>query len=187
MSDLRSFLIKHPALVYWLGFKRVLDPTAPHGFDVAASVPKRRHFGTVLRTLPNPALQFLLSATIDLLRATLRPEQQATFGDTHAGDTQAMLAWVKENNPKQHSKEGRLDKTRQPKGDVDCKLGVKSRPNRAPNDTHDADHPAPTSDAQPASRLQVGVDIFWGYASGIVVTRMPNGTEVVLAEREAPV
>ncbi len=26
----------------------------------------------------------------------------------------------------------------------------------------------------------------WGYASGIVVTRMPNGTEVVLAERTRP-
>jgi hypothetical protein len=34
--------------------------------------------------------------------------------------------------------------------------------------------------------MQVGVDIFWGYASGIVVTRMPDGTDVVLAERTRP-
>jgi hypothetical protein len=53
MSDLRDFLIEHPALVYWLGFERQPDPTARHGFDVQASVPKRRHFSTVLRTLSN--------------------------------------------------------------------------------------------------------------------------------------
>jgi len=186
MSELRSFLIKHPALVYWLGFERVPDPAAPHGFDVAATVPKRQHFSTVLRELPNPALQFLLTATVNLLRATLPPEEQLTFGETIAGDTQAILAWVKENNPKQYIKEGRLDKTRQPVGDVDCKLGVKKSRNSAPADADGDDQPTPTSDAKPASQLQVGVDIFWGYASGIVVTRLPNGTEVVLAERTRP-
>lgn len=124
MSDLRSFLLKHPALVYYLGFKRVLDPSAPYGFDVAQTVPKRRHFSTVLRELPNPSVQFLLCATVQLLKATLPEEQQATFGDTIAGDTQAILAWVKQNNPKQYIKEGRLDKNRQPKADPDCKLGV---------------------------------------------------------------
>jgi hypothetical protein len=30
------------------------------------------------------------------------------------------------------------------------------------------------------------VDILWGYASGIVVTRLPDGTEIVLAERTRP-
>jgi hypothetical protein len=185
MSDLRTYLIEHPALVYWLGFPRMANPTAPHGWDVMATIPKRRHLSTVLRDLPNGALQFLLTATVQLLRATLPEDQQATFGDTIAGDTQALLAWVKENNPKQYIKEGRLDKTRQPAGDPDCKLGVKSRPNRAPVETDD-DHPAPTTDAQPATRLQVGVDIFWGYASGIVVSRLPDGTEVVLAERTRP-
>jgi hypothetical protein len=185
MSDLRAFLIEHPALVYWLGFERVADPTAPHGFLVASTVPKRRHLSSVLRTLPNPSLQFLLSATLLLLRATLPTEQQALFGDIIAGDTQALLAWVKENNPKQFIKEGRLDKTRQPKADPDCKLGVKSRRNSAPADTPD-DYPAPTSEAKPASLLQVGTDIFWGYASGIVVTQLPDRSEVVLAERTRP-
>jgi hypothetical protein len=188
MSDLRAFLLKHPALVYYLGFKPVLDPSTPYGFDVAQTVPKRRQFSTVLRELPNPSLQFLLSATVELLRATLPLEQQASFGDTIAGDTQALLAWVKQNNPKQYIKEGRLDKNRQPKADPDCKLGVKKSRNRAPADADgDADEPsAPTSDAKPARDLQVGVDILWGYASGIVVTRLPNGSEVVLAERTRP-
>ena len=185
-SDLRDFLVKHPALVWWLGFERVLDPAARYGFDVAATVPKRRHFSSVLRSLPNPSLQFLLSATLELLRASLPIEQQSCFGDTIAGDTQAILAWVKENNPKQYIKEGRLDKTCQPKGDADCKLGVKKSRNSAPADTDGDDTPAPTTDAKPASRIQVGVDILWGYASGIVVSALPDGTEYVLAERTRP-
>lgn len=185
MSGLRAYLCEHPALVFWLGFPRVDDPNAPHGFDVAASVPKRRRFSSVLRSLPNPSLQFLLTATVRLLEASLPEEQRALFGDVIAGDTQALLAWVKENNAKQYIKEGRLDKTRQPIGDPDCKLGVKSRHNAGPGDG-DADHPAPTTDSKPASKLQVGVDIFWGYASGIVVTRLPDATEVVLAERTRP-
>jgi hypothetical protein len=185
MSDLRTYLIEHPALVYWLGFPRVDDPTAPHGFHIGQTVPSRRQFGRVLRTLPNAALQFLLTATVDLLRATLPPDQQATFGDIIAGDTQALLAWVKENNPKQYIKEGRLTKTRQPVGDPDCKLGVKHRRNQAPPET-DHDAPAPTKEAKPKVRLQVGVDIFWGYASGVVATRLPDQTEIVLAERTRP-
>lgn len=186
MSDLRAFLINHPALVYWLGFERVSDSSAPHGFDVAATVPKRRHLSTVLRELPNPSLQFLLSATVQLLQSTLTPEQQASFGDIIAGDTQALLAWVTENNPKQYIKEGRLDKNRQPKADPDCKLGVKKSRNHAPADADGDEQPAPTTDAKPARDLQVGVDILWGYASGIVVTRLPDGNEVVLAERTRP-
>jgi len=186
MSDLRAFLIKHPALVYYLGFERVPDPSAKHGFDVATTVPDRRQLSRVLRTLPNDALQFLLAATVQALKATLPPEQQLLFGDTIAGDTQALLAWVKENNPKQYIKEGRLDKDRQPTGDKDCKLGVKHRRNRAPADADGGEPATPTTDAKPAAQLQVGVDIFWGYASGVVATRLPDGTEVVLAERTRP-
>jgi hypothetical protein len=188
MSDLRAYLLEHPALVYWLGFERLPDPSAPHGFDLAASVPKRRHLSTVLRTLPNQALQFLLSATVQLLRDTLSPEDQASFGDIIAGDTQALLAWVKENNPKQYIKEGRLDKNRQPKGDPDCALGVKKGRTKVPADPDDAleAQSTPTTDAKPVSRLQVGVDILWGYGAGIVVTRLPDDTEVVLAERTRP-
>jgi hypothetical protein len=185
MSELRTYLIEHPALVYWLGFPRVPDATTPYGFNVAATVPKRRHLSTVLRTLPNPALQFLLTATIHVLQTALPAAQRATFGDTIAGDTQALLAWVQANNPKQYGHVGQWDKRCQPRADPDCKLGVKQRRNAAPTDDR-VDHPAPASNAQPASRLLVGVDILWGYASGIVVTRLPGGTEVVLAERTRP-
>jgi hypothetical protein len=64
----------------------VSDPTAPHGFNVAATVPKRRHLSTVLRTLSNEALQFLLTASVHLLKATLPPEQQPSFGDIIANE-----------------------------------------------------------------------------------------------------
>jgi hypothetical protein len=69
---------------------------------------------------------------------------------------------------------------------VDCKLSVKKSRNSAPVDADGAEHPTPTTEAKPASQLQVGVDILWGYASGIVVTRLSDGTEVVLAERTRP-
>lgn len=184
MSSLRTFLIEHPALVYWLGFRRVADPSAPFGFDVAATVPSRRQLSRVLRTLPNAVMQGLLDATVTQLRSSLPPEQQDSFGDLIAGDTQALLAWVKENNPKQYIKEGRLDKTRQPSGDPDCTLGVKKRKNSSSGDGDD--HPAPTSEAKSAKTIQVGVDVLWGYASGVVATRLPDETEVVLAERTRP-
>lgn len=188
MTDLRTFLFEHPALVYWLGFERVPDPDALHGFDVAATVPKRRLLSSVLRSLPNDAAQFLLSATVELLRATLTPEQQATFGDTIALDTQALLAWVAENNPKQFIPEGRMDKHRQPKGDPDCKLGVKKGRTRLPVDPDDVMEAlnTPTTEAKPARNLRIGVDILWGYGVGVVATRLPNGTEIVLAERTRP-
>lgn len=115
-----------------------------------------------------------------------------SFGDLITGDTQALLGWVAENNPKQYIKEGRLDKTRQPKGDPDCKLGVKKRHNTSPSAEADAagadgvDAPTPTTEGKPATKLQIGTDIFWGYASGIVVTRLPDHTEIVLAERTRP-
>jgi hypothetical protein len=186
MSDLRSFLLKLPALVYYLGFERVSEPSAKYGFDIAKSLPDRRQLSRVLRTLSNDALQFLLDASVHAIKATLSPEQQLLFGDTIAGDTQALLAWVKENNPKHYIKEGRLDKERQPKGDTDCKLGVKQRRNRAAADADGGAIATPTTDAKPAAQLQVGVDIFWGYASGVVATRLSDGSEIVLAERTRP-
>jgi len=133
MGALRTFLIEHPALVWLLGFRLVADPTAPHGFDVSQSVPSRRQLSRVLRELPNDACQFLLSSTIQLIRDALPPELATSFGDVVAGDTKHILAWVKENNPKQYIKEGRFDPKRQPKGDPDCKLGAKKRRNLSPD------------------------------------------------------
>jgi hypothetical protein len=64
-------------------------------------VPSAKHFGRVLRELPNAALQFLLDGTVTALRRALPPAVH--FGDAVAGDTKHIIAWVKENNPKAYA------------------------------------------------------------------------------------
>lgn len=183
MGDLRRFLIEHPALVWLLGFPLVPDPATPHGFDVARSVPSRRQFNRVLRALAPEALQFVLDSTVAGIRTSLPPDTAATFGQVIAGDTKHILAWVKENNPKAYVGAGRYDKTRQPTGDPDCKLGVKQRRNRSPEmDTP----PTPAHEAQPASQRVADDAVYWGYASGVVATKVSAWGEVVLAERTRP-
>lgn len=184
MGALRTFLIEHPALVWLLGFRLVADPSAPHGFDVPRSVPSRRQLSRVLRTLDNAACQFLLDSTVQLICAALPPDLAANFGTVVAGDTKHILAWVKENNPKQYVAEGRFDPTRQPAGDPDCKLGVKKRRNASPDPV---DPPAtPAMDAVVPSHKRGDAEYYWGYASGVVATIVPDWGEVVLAERTRP-
>ncbi|MCK6628815.1 MAG: hypothetical protein L6R45_27010 [Anaerolineae bacterium] len=123
-----AYLVEHPALVRVLGFPLEPSDRFAWGFDVQASLPTSRHFGRVLRTLPNDALQFLLDSTVSLLRQELPPDVR--FGEAISLDTKHILAWVKENNPKAYVLEGdRLDKNRQPTGDRDCKLGCKMKRN----------------------------------------------------------
>ena len=117
MGHLRRYLLEHPALVWIVGFPLTPDPAAPYGFDSARSLPSRRQLGRVLRDLDNAAAQFLLDATVQLIGAELPPDVR--LGDIVAGDTKHILAWVKENNPKQYVAD-RYDKTRQPRGDPDC-------------------------------------------------------------------
>ena len=127
MGHLRRYLVEHPALVWLLGFPLSPDPAMPHGCDVERSLPSRRQLGRVLRELDHAAAQFLLTATVQLIGHALPAD--VDFGDVVAGDTKHILAWVKENNPKQYVAD-RYDKTKQPKGDPDCKLGCKKRRNQ---------------------------------------------------------
>ena len=175
MGQLRQYLVEHPALTWLFGFPLQQETQAPHGFDVAAALLSPAHFSYVLRNLSNPLLQFLLSDTVQLLRLALPAD--CSFGHVVSLDTKHILAFVKENNPKAYIKEGRCDKDRQPVGDPDCKYGCKRRRNRAP------EQPTPTKDGQPAPGLGVGKDEFyWGYASGVVATKVPGWGEFVLAE-----
>ena len=188
MGHLRRYLAEHPALVWLLGFPLVADPTSPHGFDVERSLPSRRQLGRVLRELDPAAAQFLLTATVQLIQAELPPE--LSFGEVVAGDTKHILAWVKENNPKQYVAD-RYNKARQPQGDPDCKLGCKKRRNQgeadgnAPGAPPDAAGPSgaptPTTEPTPASHATVG-EFHWGYASGVIATKVPDWGEFVLAE-----
>jgi hypothetical protein len=147
---------------------------APHGFDVAASLPSPARFSFLLRALPNRVMQFLLTDTVCLLKRTLPSD--LPFGQVVSLDTKHIIAFVKENNPKAYIKEGRTDTTRQPKGDKDCKYGCKRRSNQSPPKT-------PTKEGQSVSGLGAGKDEFyWGYASGVVATKLPGWGEFVLAE-----
>ena len=169
MGQLRRFLVTHPALIWALGFPLALGD-GRFGFAVEASVPSRRHFGHVLRQLPNGSLQQLLDAQVALLQSLL----PASFGETISLDTKHILAWVKENNPKAYIKEGRYDKSQQPAGDPDCKLGCKRRHNR---------QLAPAEEGRIVSGLPTTIgEFYWGYASGAVVAKMPQVGEFVLAE-----
>ena len=178
MARLREYLVEHPALTWLLGFPLLESSDSPWGFDVDASLPTHRHFTRMLRTIPNALLQALLDSSVALLRDALPP--QVNFGHAISLDTKHILAWVKENNPKAYlSRKDRYDTTKQPPGDPDCRLGCKKRSNQRAAE-HNA-IPTPTDKPAPASTLKVG-QWYWGYATGLVATKVPEWGEFVLAE-----
>ncbi len=182
MARLRTYLVEHPALTWMLGFPLLRSAALPWGWDMEASLPTARHFTRMLRTLPNPILQTLLDSTVTRLRQALPPN--CGFGRAMSLDTKHILAWVKENNPKAYVGEGtRFDKTVQPSGDPDCRLGCKKRRNQGQSPPDGL--PTPMTDPVPASSVKVGT-WYWGYASGVVATKVPEWGEFVLAELTQP-
>lgn len=185
MSSLRDYLVDHPALTAALGFP--LPKWAPlSDATVAAQLPTQRHFARVLRRLPNAALQVLLDDTVRLLQLELAAEV-ADFGQTISLDTKHILAWVKENNPKAFI-QNRYDQDQQPTGDPDCRVGCKRKRNQrtAPEKRASAgDLPTPLHNPQSPHGIPVG-EYYWGYASGVVATKVPGWGEVVLAELTQP-
>lgn len=128
----------------------------------------------MLRTMPNHVLQCLLVESVRLIREELASLYVST-GDCISLDTKHILAWVKENNPKTYVPD-RFNKHKQPVGDPDCKLGCKRKHNR-----QTVEPPTPTKDPVPASTVAVG-EFYWGYGSGIIVVKVPEGGEFVLAK-----
>jgi hypothetical protein len=190
MKDLRAYLIEQPALTWALGFALAPSDQFSYGFDVDASLPTSRHLSRLLRKLPQAQLQFLLSGTVQLLEQALPDD--VVLGETISLDTKHIIAWVRENNPKQFIKGGRFHKDKQPKGDQDCKVGFKANDNqpRAPQGESaapppPAGEPTPTTPGLPASaplpKPKEG-EYYWGYASGVVATKVDDWGEVVLAE-----
>jgi hypothetical protein len=182
MSNLRQYLVEHPTLVWVLGFPLVASSHYPWGFDVDASLPTQRHFARLLRRIPNDSLQFLLDDTVRLLHADLCTEVD-DFGQCISLDTKHILAWVKENNPKAYVKAGRYHKDQQPAGDPDCRLGCKRRRNQRASSKDPP--PTPADNPVPANTIAVG-EYYWGYASGVVATKVPGWGEFVLAELTQP-
>jgi hypothetical protein len=166
-------------LVWVLGFPLEPSDSFPWGF-VDASLSCPHHFGRVLPTLPDSALQFLLCSTRRLLGDALPPGM--ILGEDISLDTKHVIAKVKENDPRAYLKD-RYDKTRRPKGDPDCRLGCKRRHNRVPESSTPTETPppTPTTDHVPAASVEVG-EFYWGYTSGVIATKVPNRGEFVLAE-----
>ena len=169
MGDLRQYLLEHPELRWLLGF------------DLAVRLPTERHLARMLRKAPNTILQYLLSDSVRLLVQGFAAKD-IQVGECISLDTKHILAWVKENNPKAYV-EHRFDKSKQPKGDPDCKLGCKRKHNQR---TSKLEPPAtPTTNPLPADTVQVG-EFYWGYGSGVVVVKVQDEGEFVLAEMTQP-
>lgn len=180
-SALRRYLSEHPGLSWLLGFDVRAKGFIPRSPEFQIPLPSQRHFNRILRQTPNEGLQQLLDSSVQVLRAelaTVAPD----FGQVISLDTRLILAWVKENNPKAYVKE-RYNPSRQPSGDPDCRLGVKRRRNLAPDSL-----PLATLSGAPVAGSTVfsRAEYYWGYASGIVVTKVPGWGEVVLAEMTQP-
>jgi hypothetical protein len=177
MHRLRRFLIEHPGFIWLFGFPVAPAPENPLGFNPRASLPTHRHFTRLLRHIPNAALQFLLADSVRLIRAELAARQVPEV-DCVSLDTKHILAWVKENNPKAYVRD-RFDKTKQPAGDPDCRLGCKRRHNRT--------GPTATPTRNPVSAATVSVgEYYWGYGSGVIVAKVPTWGEFVIAELTQP-
>lgn len=189
MADLRDYLVDNPALVWVLGFPLKPSSQFSWGFDADASLPTHRHFNRLLRTLPNHSLQFLLTSSVERVRQQLADFLAADgrFGDCISLDTKHIIAWVKENNPKVYIQEGRYDKTRQPAGDPDCRLGCKGKTNQRKkhNAVESIPVPTPLKNPVPAAGLEIG-EYYWGYGSGVVATKVADWGEFVLAELTQP-
>ena len=180
LGDLRLYLTENPELIWLSGFPLVVSNPGKLGFDPDASLPTTRHLTHILRVLPNAVLQFLLADSVRLIREELATQGIQTR-ECISLDTKHILAWVQENNPKAYI-ENRYDKTKQPAGDPDCKLGCKRRHNRRKAGSEPETPPTtPTKNPIPAKAKSVG-EFYWGYGSGIVVTKVPGWGEFVLAE-----
>jgi len=164
VSDLRAFLLKHPPLVLALGFRPVPDPTQPYGFDVARTVPCARWLRHKQQTLAPAVLQALLQGTVRALQAEI-----PGLGQTVAVDVKHIYAWVRENNPKA-AVPRRYDAARQPRGDPDCRLGVKRSANQE----------------RPGGPATVRKEALWGYGTGVVAATDRRYGDVVLAELTQP-
>lgn len=164
ITDLRTFLVEHPLLVLELGFRPVADPERRYGFDVEQTVPCDRWLRQKQQTLDNALLRALLRETVRALQ-----QEIPGLGETVAVDVKHIYAWVQENNPKAYVSD-RYDPERQPRGDADCRLGVKRSHNQE----------------QPDGSTKARKEYVWGYGTGVVAATDPRYGDVVLADYTQP-
>jgi hypothetical protein len=157
IARLRRSLVEHPALVLALGFRPVLDPTQPLGFDVERTVPGERWLRHQQQTIDPALLRRVLTETARVLQ-----RQAPELGQTVAIDTTHIYAHVRENNPKEAIAR-RFARDRRPRGDRDCRLGVKAGANQG----------------------RGGKTYLFGYGCGMAAAPIPGG-EAVLAVHTQP-
>jgi hypothetical protein len=164
VTHLRVFLVEHPLLVLEIGFRPVCDATQPYGCDVERTVPCARWLRHWQQHLDNTLLRALLRRTVQDLHAAI-----PGLGQTVAYDVKHIYAWVQQNNAKAHVPD-RYTPQRQPTGDPDCRLGVKTSSNQVQAD----------------GTTKVSKEYVWGYGSGVAAATDPAHGDVVLAESTQP-
>jgi len=112
------------------------------------------------RTLDHHHLQDLFHATVHALQ-----EEIPGLGEVVAIDVKHQYAWVRENNFRESIKD-RFCKERQPRGDPDCRVGVKSSTNQE------------QADGSKKERKEY----LWGYGSGIATATTPDYGDMALAD-----
>jgi hypothetical protein len=160
----RAYLLDHPLLILELGFRPHLDTTQPYGFEIAKTVPSVRWLNAWLRSVDRRLLCDLFEQSVRALR-----EEIPGLGEVVAYDVKHIYANVRENNPRV-SMQDRFCKDRQPKGDPDCRVGVKKS----------------TNVEQPDGSKKVVKEYLWGYGSGVAAATTPDYGDVVLAEDTLP-
>lgn len=164
VTQLRSYLLEHPLLVLELGFHPVFDRSKPYGFDVERTLPGERWLRFKQQTLNHEHLRLLLAHTISALC-----QEIPGVGEVIAIDVKHIYAWVKENNLRTFLT-GRFKSEQQPKGDPDCRLGVKRSHNQEQAD----------------GSSKASKECLWGYGSGVIAATTPDYGDVVLAEWTQP-
>jgi hypothetical protein len=160
----RAYLLDHPLVVLELGFRPHIDLSQPYGFDVAKTVPTVRHLNNILPSLDPGLLAPLLAQTVAALQ-----EESPGLGEVVAFDVKHIYANVQENNQRAYVSD-RFKKDQQPKGDADCKLGVKRS----------------TNQQQADGSTKEKKEYLWGYGSGVAAAITPDYGDVVLAEYSLP-
>jgi len=163
-TRLRRFLREHPLLVLELGFRPVPNWDLPYGFDIERTVPTARWLSQQQRTLSQGVLQTMLLRTVEDLR-----DEIPGLGEVVSFDVTHIYGWVRENNPRVYV-EGTFDVTHIPKGDPDCRLGVKKSSNQE----------------QPDGTVKKKKESLFGYGSGIATCTDPVYGDVILAEYTQP-
>jgi hypothetical protein len=143
-----------------IGFRPIFNWQQPYGFQIERTVPTAHRLSDYQRDLDHWILQDLFAATVWELQKEL-----PGLGETVAFDVKHIYAWVRENNPRESIKD-RFCKENQPKGDPDCKVGVKRSTNQKQADGKDMKKK----------------EYLWGYGSGVAAATTAGYGDVVLGE-----